>query len=88
MMDIDGYAEKVKYVEYRHGFIKSISDIVGNKTLHDEEQKKRFIELIGNSKDLKSLLIDNEMMQRIDEIGGPIKIILTVLSKWFEAKYS
>jgi hypothetical protein len=76
------------YTEYRTGLMKCISLLIANKTLYTPEQKDKFIELLGNSKDLKLLLVENNFTDSIDEIDGPIKIALTIFAKYFEAKNS
>lgn len=78
--------EQPKYVEYRNGFIGVSSEIIAKKTLQNENQREHFVKSIATSKDLKSLLVDNEMINKLDSLDGPLKIALTILAKLYEAR--
>lgn len=78
--------ENPKYIEYRQGFMGVTSEIMANKTLQNGNQREHFVKSISTSKDLKALLVDNEIINKLDELSGPLKIVLTLISKWYESK--
>jgi 3-methyladenine DNA glycosylase AlkC len=62
--------------------MKSITQLIAKKTLPLQEQQDKFIDSISNSKDIKSLLIDNNVMSNLDDIEGFPKLILTIFSRY------
>lgn len=78
---------EVKYTEYRSGLMRAVSEKIADQSLTHEEQRKKFIKLIGESKDLKNLMIDNMIVEKLDSITGIPKILLTVYAKWVESRF-
>lgn len=79
--------EKRKYIEYRTGLYKGLFESIGKSTLGNDEKNKRFQELIRNSKDIMSIVIDTSICKTLDDMDGIPKLLITVFSKWAEANY-
>lgn len=76
-----------KYIEYRNGLLTSASSLLASKTIDDETKKGHFVKNICNSKDIKTLLFETELIRRLDQMDGMPKVILTIISKYFESCY-
>lgn len=78
----------MKYKEYRTGVMKGAVHALGNFALSNEDQKNKFINSVANSTDMISLIHQCSLINTLDEIGGSVKLAMTVAGKVFEAKLS
>ena len=67
------------YTEYRAGLLKAVTNGLANSTLNDDTKKAMFIECMRTSKDLYRLVIQTNMVKKLDQMGGLPKIALTLV---------
>lgn len=56
-----------------------------SKSLPSDTSRQKFMESISQSKDIYELLIETTIIDKIDKIGGPIKLALTIAGKYMES---
>lgn len=56
-----------------------------SKTLPADNNRQKFMESINQSRDIYALLIDTSLVDKLDHIGGPVKLAMTVIGKYFES---
>ena len=78
--------ESKKYLEYRKGFFRAISEGIGKISLKDDDKIQKFVESLKNSNDINDIIYETSLCKKLDELDGVLKLILTVGSKWIEAQ--
>lgn len=79
--------EVPRYTEYRTGLFKGAFKAISDVTLDSDEKKTKFIQGIGESKDIFRLVVDTSLCKSLDTVGGIPKLAMTVFAKWAEANY-
>ena len=83
--DLEQVDVQTRYVEYRDGLMRAITNGLANVSHDDPDKKHSFVEGLCTSKDLFRLIIDTSLIRRLDEMGGIPKIALTVVGKYGES---
>lgn len=87
MVNNDEIYNKKRYIEYRSGLLTSVCGLFANRTLNEEHKKNHFINSVMVSKEIPDLLFNTTLIESLDRVDGLPKLILTIISKYFEANY-
>ena len=83
-INIGGMSDGRKYTNYRRGLLINIYDLMSKYGAMPDRDK--FVKDCLNDSDINELL-NNQMVERLDDVGGIPKLLLTIWSKYISHSY-